>query len=295
MRTSLTPFVFALITGACSANEMPVAPDATANRPELGPPPAGANDNPVITMTAPVPGSVGVPVNVTAAFTDANTADTHTCSLDWQIATTTGSVTENAGTGSCAGSFTYQTAGQYKVIAAVIDNAGGTGMDSVMVDVVVAPPAPPPPPPPPVTPPTTGTGLLFGEGRLAPTGGTQRRDGAPVFEVAARYGRERKGLRVQFEFAAPGSRFRFRANSAELFAVTGGLAELRGKGRAGDQGDAMYLVRALDGRQAGTGRTDRIRIKIWNAGGVLYDSAPGSPDNADPATAVERGGIVIRP
>ncbi len=296
MRTSFTPFALVLVAAACSANEMPVAPDATGNRPELGPPPAGTNNNPVVTIAVPVPGTVGVPVNVTAAFTDADGADTHTCSLDWQIAAAPGSVTESAGTGTCAGSFVYQAAGQYKVIAAVIDNAGGTGMDSVMVDVAVAPPAPPPPPPPPppVTPPT-GTGLLFGEGRLAPPAGSQRRYEAPAFEVGARYGREGKGLRAQFEFAASGIRLRFRANSADLFTVTGGVAELRGKGRVADHVEAMYLVRALDGKQAGAGRTDRIRIKIWNAGGVLYDSAPGSPENADPATPVERGGIVIRP
>ena len=292
MRTPFAPLIVVLLAGACSANEMPMAPEATGGRPELGPPPVGSNSAPVVTITAPAPaiGTVGVPVVVTAGFTDPDASDTHTCNLDWQTGTTSGAVTEGAGTGTCAGSFVYQAAGQYKVIAALIDNAGGTGMDSVMINVVVAAPPPPPPPPP------STTAFLFGEGRLAPAvAAAASREGLPVFVVSARYSREHNRLRSEFAFAAPRAKFRFRANSADLFTVTGGLAELRGTGRVKDQGEASFLVRAVDSHRTGAGRTDRIRIKIWNAGGVLFDSDPGSPETADPATVVERGGIVIRP
>ena len=287
MRATFIPLIVALATAACSANEMPVAPDNAGGRPELGPPPPGTNNAPTVAITAPAPatGTVGLPVTVIAAFTDQDAADTHTCSLDWQLATTSGTVAENAGTGTCTGSFVYQTAGQYKVIAAVIDNAGGTGMDSITVNVVVTPPPPP-----------STSGRLFGEGRLAqPTASANTHEGAPFFAVAARYSKEQKRLRAEFEFAAPKTTFRFRATSADLFTVTGGLAELRGTGRFKEHGNASFLVRALDGKRAGTGQTDRIRIKIWNAGGVLFDSDPGSPESANPATPVERGGIVIRP
>ena len=287
MRATFIPLIVALATAACSANEMPVAPDNAGGRPELGPPPAGTNNAPTVAITAPAPatGTVGLPVTVIAAFTDQDAADTHTCSLDWQMAATPGTVAENAGTGTCTGSFVYQTAGQYKVIAAVIDNAGGTGMDSITVNVVVTPPPPP-----------STSGRLFGEGRLAqPTASANTHEGAPFFAVAARYSKEQKRLRAEFEFAAPKTTFRFRATSADLFTVTGGLAELRGTGRFKEHGNASFLVRALDGKRAGTGQTDRIRIKIWNAGGVLFDSDPGSPESANPATPVERGGIVIRP
>lgn len=43
----------------------------------------------------------------------------------------------------------------------------------------------------------------------------------------------------------------------------------------------------------GSDGVDKFRIKVWNAGGVVYDNQPGASDDSHAATALRGGSIVI--
>jgi hypothetical protein len=49
----------------------------------------------------------------------------------------------------------------------------------------------------------------------------------------------------------------------------------------------------IDGDQPGGGGTDRLRMKIWDGGGVVFDNQQGASDSDDPVTALSGGSIVI--
>lgn len=86
------------------------------------------NFPPVITSlinTSPDCGDAkeGQSVTVTAHFTDANTLDTHTVTIDWGDGTiTAGTVTESSGSGSAVGSHAYAAGGIYTITVTVSDN-----------------------------------------------------------------------------------------------------------------------------------------------------------------------------
>ena len=52
---------------------------------------------------------------------------------------------------------------------------------------------------------------------------------------------------------------------------------------------------AIDGALAGGGGTDRFRIKIWDVatGEVVYDNQMGEAEDAEAATTLGGGSIVI--
>lgn len=107
--------------------------------------------------TAPVLGSVirvptgqvatGTSVGISASFTDVDTEDTHTATIDWgDGVVTTGTVTENDGAGTITGTHTYTAAGVYHVTVTVADDEGAASTSdiAVTIDVKEAKPAKPP-------------------------------------------------------------------------------------------------------------------------------------------------------
>ena len=87
-------------------------------------------------------GFVGVPFSLTgAAFTDPGTADTHTATVSWGDGSTiAGAVTETDGSGAVAASHVYAAAGGYTVQVCVADDDGGSGCDTLSVEVTDRPP-----------------------------------------------------------------------------------------------------------------------------------------------------------
>ncbi|MEZ4456908.1 MAG: hypothetical protein R2882_10220 [Gemmatimonadales bacterium] len=105
--------------------------------------PGGNNSPPTVEIASPTDGqlfaftsSAGAPVDLVADLTDPDPADTHTCSIDWEGATSDGTVDEADGTGTCTGSFVYDTPGVYTIAVTVADPLGETSAtDSVMIVV----------------------------------------------------------------------------------------------------------------------------------------------------------------
>jgi hypothetical protein len=62
-----------------------------------------------------------------ASFTDAGKLDTHTCSITWGDGTSsTGSVSESGGSGTCVSSHSYSYVGNYTITVKVTDNYGAS-------------------------------------------------------------------------------------------------------------------------------------------------------------------------
>src|SRR5262249_28348367 len=89
-----------------------------------------ANALPVIgTITGPTGRvSQNTTIDLSAPFTDAGTADTHTATWDWGDGnTTTGTVNEASGSGTVSGSHAYTKGGSFTVSLSVTDDDGGVG------------------------------------------------------------------------------------------------------------------------------------------------------------------------
>ena len=99
-----------------------------------------ANLAPSISITAPATGSsvfTGTALTARASFTDPGTSDTHTCTITWGDGTTTsGTISESGGVGTCTGSKTYTAVGNYTITVKVIDNAGALVSSSVTISTV---------------------------------------------------------------------------------------------------------------------------------------------------------------
>lgn len=82
----------------------------------------------------------------------------------------------------------------------------------------------------------------------------------------------------------------FHSESYEWLVVNGAKARYKGLGAVNGSGNYGFMVTVIDGS------ADMFRIKIWdidNNDAVVYDNQPGLADDADPASAVEKGSIVV--
>lgn len=99
----------------------------------------------VIANAKPVVGTIDGPagrvapnttVHLSAAFTDAGVADTHSATWDWGDGTvTSGTVQQGSGSGSVTGAHAYTTGGSYVVKLTVTDDDGGVGVGTFPVTV----------------------------------------------------------------------------------------------------------------------------------------------------------------
>lgn len=100
-----------------------------------------ANVAPSVALTGPPAGAryaVGVPVPVSASFTDPGTADTHTATVSWGDGETS---PVPATAGAVTAEHRYAVPGEYLVTVTVLDDDGGTGVASRAVIVTKAPTA----------------------------------------------------------------------------------------------------------------------------------------------------------
>jgi hypothetical protein len=101
---------------------------------------------------------------------------------------------------------------------------------------------------------------------------------------------------TEFQFHAGNFNFKSSSNDAGTLVISGAKATYRGVGTVNGAGDYGFMVVAIDGAVSGGGGTDKFRIKIWNrsnGNAVVYDNQMGKADNADDATILGGGSIVI--
>jgi hypothetical protein len=211
-----------------------------------------ANAPPEVNITFPLDGDlyqVGTSINIASDFTDPGVLDTHTCSINWGPASTTGTVIESDGSGTCTGFYSYLNAGVYNVEVSVTDNDGDTGSDTVMV-VVYDP----------------SGGFVTGGGWFTSPEGAYKPDpnlaGKATFGFVSKY---KKGATVpegntEFQFKA--GDLNFHSTSYDWLVVTGSdYAKFKGMGTINGEGEYKFQIWAGDG--TGDDGADTFRISIW--------------------------------
>jgi PKD domain len=245
-----------------------------------------ANVAPTISaITGPAaPVSVGRAITTSATFTDPNLSDTHTARWDWGDGTTSaGTVTENGGSGALTGAHTYAAGGIYTIGLTVTDQRGGAGQTSFQLVVYDA-----------------AAGFITGSGSIASPPGAYTADasltGKAIFSFASRYQKGASTPTGQTQFRLASARFNFQSTSYEWLVVSGARAQFKGSGTLGGKAGYGFVVTAIDGQATGGGGVDKFRIKIWDksTGSVLYDNQPGTPNTANPTTAIWGGSISIQ-
>ena len=239
------------------------------------------NAAPAITsITGPTdPIQIGASASITATFTDAGTADTHTCSINWGDGTTTpGTVSETSGSGTCSGSHTYGAQNVYAVTVTVTDDDGGSDAEVYQEYIVIFDP---------------NGGFVTGGGWINSPAGAYATDPSAVgkanFGFVSKY---KNGATVptgETEFQFKAGNLNFHSTSYEWMVISGAKARYRGVGTINGSGSYAFELTAWDGQVNGGGGTDRWRIRIYG----VYDNMLGAPDGTDPTTALGGGSVVI--
>jgi len=236
-----------------------------------------------VANVAPTPGSIaasldpvllGTPIIASADFTDPGTGDTHTATWDWgDENTTTGTVTQGAGSGSVTDDYTYSTPGVYEIVLTVTDNDGGSAYSEFQYVVVYDPEG----------------GFVTGGGWInSPEGAyvDPSASGKASFGFVSKY---KKGANVptgntQFQFKAGDLNFHSDVYDWLVVNQGGENAQFKGLGTINGAGEYKFMI------WAGDSSTDTFRIKIWldedgEDESVIYDN--GSQQ------AIGGGNIVI--
>ncbi len=242
---------------------------------------------PVVAITGPPSGSVyavGTPVTFIGTFTD-NCGSPHTATWMFDAITQSGTVTEGA-PGAVTATYTFTAAGVYMVKLTVTDACGNAstatqigGMDAM---VVIYDP---------------NAGFVTGGGWINSPAGAYTADpslaGRANFGFVSKYLKGAKVPTGETEFQYQVGNLNFHSTAYQWLVISGPDAQYKGSGTINGISGYTFLLTAQDGQISGGGGTDKFRMKIWNAGGVVYDNQMASLDDAVATTALGGGSIVI--
>jgi PKD repeat protein len=242
---------------------------------------------PIVAPLAPV--QVGTPMTASAPFSDPGIEDTHTASMAWGDGTSSAAtVVEASGSGTATATHTYTSPGVYTLTLTVTDDEGASGTCAFQYVVVFDPSA----------------GFVTGGGWINSPPGAYTLDptltGKATFGFVAKYQKDKGATTPQpptgnTEFQFKAGDLNFQSTSYDWLVVAGAKAMYKGSGTINGSGDYAFQLSAIDGQVSGGGGVDKFRIRIWDkvTNVVIYDNKIGSPDNADPTTALGGGSITI--
>jgi hypothetical protein len=124
-------------------------------------------------------------------------------------------------------------------------------------------------------------------------------EGKANFGFVAKYknGAQTPTGHTEFQFHAGDLRFNSSSYDAMRLIISGARAQFKGVGTINGEGNFGFLVSVVDGQVNGGGDLDKFRIKIWdldNNDAIVYDNnVQLSDDNAEPATVISGGSIII--
>lgn len=215
-------------------------------------------------------------INASATFTDPGVLDTHTASWNWgDGSTTTGTVTENNGSGTVSDIHTYTAAGIYPITLTVTDNDGLSNTATYQYISVYNP---------------TSQGL-FSAGHLftSPAGAYQQDlslTGKVTFGLVYKYHGTIPTSNKQFTLNFNAANLTFNATTISSLVIANNMATLTGSGTINGSGNYNFLVTGVN--------SGGIRIQITNAtnNNLIYDTQPGAASTATPTTSVT-GNVVV--
>jgi PKD repeat protein len=226
---------------------------------------------------SPNPAQVNTAITAQAAFTDADTSDTHTARWDWGDGTTSpGTVTESNGSGSISDSHVYTATGVYTVTLTVTDNAGASGTSTFQYASVYNP---------------TAQGLFSAGSHFSSPMGAYAQSpsltGTVKFGLSYKYQGTMPVGDKQFVMNFQDANLLFNATSVSSLVIANGMATLTGSGTINGAGSYTFLVTGVD--------SGGIRIQITDPGNnnnVIYDTQPAAAATATPTTSVT-GHVVV--
>ena len=146
-------------------------------------------------------------------------------------------------------------------------------------------------------------GFVTGGGWINSPEGAYKPDlslsGKANFGFVAKYkkGSTVPGGNTEFQFKAADLNFRSSSYEDMRLVIAGAKANFKGQGIINGTGNYGFMVSAIDGQITRGGGIDKFRIKIWDLnheGTIVYDNnITDTDENAQPATAIEGGSIVI--
>jgi hypothetical protein len=232
---------------------------------------------------------INTPVNFTGTFWDV-AGNRH--AAQWLFdggLTTSGTVVEPNGltSGTVRGTYTFTTAGVYKVTMKVTDNTGvassvTTAGDLEAIVVIYDP----------------NGGYTIGGGWVSAAPGSYPANpgltGKLGFGFNSKYtnAANPKG-ETQIKFAL--GNLDFNALNYDYLAISGARAQFKGFGKVNGDAGYSFILTVIDGQATGGGGVDKLRIKIWNksSGAIVFDTQMGASDAAEPTTPVGTGSSII--
>lgn len=143
-------------------------------------------------------------------------------------------------------------------------------------------------------------GFVTGGGWVNSPAGAYTKDptltGKANFGFNAQYKKGNNALdgNTEFQFSAGNLNFKSSNYAAGSLVIAGAKAIFQGVGTINGAGTYNFMISAIDGSVNGGGGTDKFRMRIWDTnGGLIYDNNKDLSNNADPATALGGGSIVI--
>jgi hypothetical protein len=121
-------------------------------------------------------------------------------------------------------------------------------------------------------------------------------DGKAHFGFVSKY---KKGATIptgQTEFKFKAGSLNFHSTSYDWLVIAGAKAKYKGVGTINNSGNYGFMISAIDAALTSSTDVDLFRIKIWdkdNGDAIVYDNQMGADEDADPATAIGGGSIVI--
>lgn len=138
----------------------------------------------------------------------------------------------------------------------------------------------------------TGAGLIY-----SPQGAYVEHPSASGYALFGFLSRYKRGASVptgftRFVFLTGG--MDFESTSFEWMVILGSRAQYRGYGVVNGNRQCRFILTAIDGRTL-PDKKDRLRLKIWDESGVIYDNQIDSGDNDPlaPSTIIALGSINI--
>ena len=215
----------------------------------------------------------GVAAPITLTFSDpAGANDTYSVQIECGNGTT---VSATAITSPYAGTCSYTSAGVYTVRATAADEDGGTSAAAFFRYVIVYDPD---------GAFTTGSGFF-----AAPGQGT----GKAHFTFNVKYIPDRTAApNGTARFWIPGAPVDFTATVIEALIASGDRVQFWGVGTL-NGATARFRVTAVDSPLTGGRGADAVRLELWRAGSLVFDTQPGDPQDAPATTVIQGGNIEI--
>jgi hypothetical protein len=121
-------------------------------------------------------------------------------------------------------------------------------------------------------------------------------EGKASFGFVSKYKKGQTTPTGNTEFQFKAGNLNFHSDSYDWLVIAGHKAMYKGTGTINGTGNYGFMLSAIDEKLTPSTDVDMFRIKIWDkddGDAVVYDNNFGEDENADPATGIAGGQIVI--